>query len=152
MSDYTNGIHRLANVCGELEMGENCRIDPYVTITGKVKLGNNVHIGVGACLFGSEGIEIGDDCSISPGAKLFTTSYDLKTGHKANPQLKDKQYLKGSIKIGNRSIVGTTSIVLPGVVLGDDVLIGALCLVKRSIKDGHFAFNDATTVKKRFTY
>lgn len=132
-------ISHLANIVGELVCGENCRIDPFVTITGKVKIGNNVHIGVGACIFGSEGVEIGDDCSISPGAKLFTGSFDNETGYRANPQVADKRYCKGPIKIGNRCIVGANSVVLPNVELSDDVLIGAVSLVKKSLYKGTYA-------------
>lgn len=138
-------ISELANIVGELDCGWNCRIDPFVTITGKVRLGNNVHIGIGACIFGSEGVEIGNDCSISPGAKLFTGSFDGETGHKANPQLADKTYKKGSIKIGDRCIVGANSVVLPDVELSDDVLIGALSLVKTSLSSGLYA---GTPVRK----
>ena len=132
-------IHPLANVAGSLEMGENCRIDPFVTVTGKVRLGNNVHIGVGACLFGSEGIEIGNDCSISPRAMVFTGSFDRDTGYRANPQVKHKYYFSGPVKIGHRCIVGAGSVVLPRVTLANDVLIGALSLVKRDLEAGMYA-------------
>lgn len=139
-------ISHLANIAGNLQCGDNCRIDPFVTITGDVKLGNNVHIGVGACIFGSEGVEIGNDCSISPGAKLFTGSFDCETGYRANPQVDDKQYYKGKIKIGNRCIVGANSVILPNVELSDDVLIGAVSLVKKSLEKGIYA---GATAKKK---
>jgi acetyltransferase-like isoleucine patch superfamily enzyme len=142
-------INNLANIVGELIEGENCRIDPFVTITGRVKLGNNVHIGVGACIFGSEGVEIGNDCSISPGAKIFTGSYDSTVGYLANPQVIGKKYQQGPVKIGNRSIVGANSVVLPGVTIGDDVLVGALSLVKRSIDSGNIAVGTAGKLIKR---
>lgn len=126
-------INSLANIVGDLVHGENCRIDPFVTITGTVTLGHNVHIGVGACIFGTAGVVIGDNCSISPGAKIFTTSYDAETGHLANPQVKDKKYLSGPVRIGNRCIVGANSVVLPHVCIGDDSLIGALSLVRNDV-------------------
>lgn len=139
----------LVNIIGKLEQGENCRIDPFVTITGKVRIGKNVHIGVGACIFGSEGVEIGDDCSISPGAKIFTCSYDAETGHLANPQLSEKQYKKGPVKIGNRCIVGANAVVLPNVELGDDVLIGALSLIKDDVPANRLAVGIPAKIKIR---
>jgi acetyltransferase-like isoleucine patch superfamily enzyme len=129
-------INKLANVVGDLEIGENCRIDAFVTITGKVRLGNNVHIGVGACIFGSYGVEIGNDCSISPGAKIFTSTFDAMTGHLANPQLENMESVDGPVSIGDRCIVGANSIVLPNVEIGDDVLIGCQSLVKSSLSKG----------------
>lgn len=113
--------------------GENCRVDPFVTITGTVKIGNNVHIGVGACIFGTAGVDIGDNCSISPGAKIFTTSYDAETGYLANPQVEGKKYASGPVKIGDRCIVGANSVVLPNVSIGSDSLIGALSLVRNDV-------------------
>src|SRR3990167_2373581 len=65
-------VHKLANIATDhLKCGEHCRIDAFVTITGNVTLGDRVHIGTGACLFGTHGITIGDGASISPGAKIF---------------------------------------------------------------------------------
>lgn len=132
-------INKLANIVGQVEAGCNCRIDAFVTITGNVRLGNNVHIGTGVCIFGMHGVEIGDDCSISPGAKIFTSSFDPVTGHLANPQLDNKKYANGSVKIGDRCIVGANSVVLPNVNLDDDVLIGCQSLVKNNLKKGLYA-------------
>lgn len=126
-------VHRLANIAGELTCGERCRIDAFVTITGKVKLGSNCHIATGSSLFGSEGIEIGDECSTSPGSQIFTTSYDRGSRHQANPMVDDKVYRASPVKIGSRCIIGTNSVVLPGAVVTDDVCIGALSLVNTSI-------------------
>jgi acetyltransferase-like isoleucine patch superfamily enzyme len=140
-------INPLANIVGELEMGENCRIDAFVTITGKVKLGNNVHIGVGVSIFGTEGVVIGDDCSISPQASIFTGTFDAATGYRANPQIEDKQYRKGPVRIGNRCIVGAGSVVLPNVTLSDDVLVGALTLVKSNLAAGVYGGVPAVYLK-----
>jgi acetyltransferase-like isoleucine patch superfamily enzyme len=141
-------INKLANIVGELEMGDNCRIDAFVTITGHVKIGNNVHIGTGVCIFGTHGVEIGDDCSISPGAKIFTSTYDSDTGYLANPQLKNKQTIDGPVKIGNRCIVGANSVVLPNVVLEDEVLIGCLSLVKTDLPRGIYAASPVREIHK----
>ena len=133
--DYGNGIlvHRLANIAGAVEVGPGTRIDAFVTITGKVRIGTRCHIGAYAALLGSAGIEMGDECSMSPGCRIFTGSFDRRTSHRANPQLPDKAYLEGPVRIGNRCIVGANSVVLPGVTLVDEVLIGALSLVNADL-------------------
>lgn len=143
-------INKLANIVGTVEHGDNCRIDPFVTITGEVRMGNNVHIGVGACIFGTAGVFIGDDCSISPGAKIFTTSYDSETGHLANPQLKDKKYLSGPVLIGDRCIIGANTVVLPRVTIENDVLVGAQSLVNKDLQSNSiYAGNPARKIKDR---
>ena len=140
-------VHRLANIAGSLEAGENCRIDAFVTITGKVRLGSNVHIGNGAAIFGVNGVEIGDDCSVSPGAQIFTSTFDAATGYRANPMVEDKRHHSGQVRIGHRCIVGAGSVVLPGVVLANGVLIGALSLVKTNLPAGVYGGVPASYLK-----
>lgn len=132
-------VHSLSNIAGHLQAGENCRIDAFVTITGKVTLGANVHIATGSCLFGGHGIHIGDGVSISPGAKLFTATEDMKANFPSNPQLKDRQFTSGSIVIGENSVVGANSVVLPNVIIGKRVQVGCLSLVNKNIADDSIA-------------
>lgn len=159
MRDYTThaglpesvAVHRLSNIAGELHAGENCRIDAFTTITGTVTLGKNVHIATGVSIFGGAGVAIGDDTSISPGAMIFTASFDRETGYRVNPQLADKKYSSGPVKIGARCIVGAGSVVLPNVTLDDDVLIGALSLVKRDLVAGLYAGAPVRLLQKEIT-
>jgi acetyltransferase-like isoleucine patch superfamily enzyme len=128
-------VHPLSNLSGTLSAGENCRIDAFVTMTGRVKLGKDVHIATGACLFGSHGIEIGDGVSISPGAKIFSASEDTKSHYVSNPQLDQREYYCGSVTIKDYAVVGANSVVLPNVVIGKGAQIGCLSLVKHSVPD-----------------
>lgn len=121
-------------------MGPNCRIDAFATITGKVVLGHDCHIGTGATIHGGEGVKIGDETSISPGAHIFTASFNRETGHLANPQLGSRMVAdRAPVKIGARCIIGAGSVVLPGAVVDDDVLIGALSLVEGHVSAGLYA-------------
>lgn len=134
-------IDPLANVGHAfLTTGANCRVDAFAVITGRVALGDKCHVGTGASILGGEGVEIGDETSVSPGARIFTATFDRETGHRANPQLGDGMVAtRAPVKIGARCIVGTGSIVLPGTVMDDDVLIGALSLVKGHLTAGMYA-------------
>ncbi len=132
---YTSRIHHLANVAGDLKMGENCRIDAFVTITGDVTLGDNVHIGTGACLFGAHRIIIGNGVSISPGAKLFTATEDMKAEFPSNPQLPQRCVQSGTISVYEYAVVGANAVVLPNVHIGKRAQVGALSLVNKSVQD-----------------
>ena len=145
MSDYRNDIigfpestavHKLANLVGTIKVGKNCRIDAFVTITGKVTLGDNVHIGVGACIFGGGGVSIDDCVSLSPGCKIFSATEDPDCGYLSNPTLPNHKAKEAPVRIGKRSIIGANSVVMPGVHIGDDVQIGALSFVRQSIRSG----------------
>jgi acetyltransferase-like isoleucine patch superfamily enzyme len=123
-------VHQAANIAGRLRCGERCRIDAFVTITGDVLLGDGVHIGNGAALFGTYGIEIGTGTSISPGAMLFSASENPRSPFTSNPQAETRDAITGPIKIGRRCVIGAGSVVLPEVVVEDEVVVGALSLVR----------------------
>ena len=141
-------IDPLANVGHAfLEIGVNCRIDAFATITGRVTLGRNCHIGTGVSIHGGDGVEIGDETTVSPGSRIFTATFDSETGHRANPQLGDRMVAKRApVKIGARCIIGAGSVVLPGSVLADDVQIGALSLVKGKLSAGIYV--GSSTLRK----
>lgn len=131
-------ISPLANIVGnEVSIGKNVRIDPFVTITGNVVLGDNVHIGVGVCIFGGGGVVIGNDVSLSPGCKLFSTNEDADSGMLSNPQVSPRYCATGEIRIGDRSVIGSNAIVLQGVEIGHDVQVGALSLVTKDLQSGY---------------
>lgn len=55
-----------------LGFGENSSVYDSCLIIGSVKVGKNTWIGPFTVLDGSGGLEIGDNCSISSGANIFT--------------------------------------------------------------------------------
>lgn len=129
-------IHHLANLAGDIEIGEGSRIDAFVTITGKVKLGRCVHISTGACIFGGAGVEIGDHSGISPGVKVFTATEDVSGEWLMHPTAPAelRRVESKAIKIGRHCAVGANSVLLPGADLPDGVVVGALSLVKTPLR------------------
>lgn len=70
-------------------------------------------------------IEIGDNVTMAP--RVHILCHDASTKHYLN-------YTKiGNVKIGNRVFVGAESVILPGVTIGDDVIIGANSTVTHDI-------------------
>ncbi len=134
--DKSVRIHDTANLIGSIEVGENTRIDGFVTITGRVKIGRNCHIATGASIFGSGGVVIGDHCGISAGVQIFTGTDDPRSDmlglHTENELHAYK--LSGSILIGNYVVIGANSVVIPAngnvIRIDDEAVIGALTLVK----------------------
>lgn len=146
-----NKIHRLANLVGDkIEFGKNCRIDAFVTITGGVRIGNNVHIGIGVSIFGAHGVTIGDGVSLSPGSKIFTATDDPSLNLVTNPQLEEKLGYSGKVDIGDYSSIGSGAVVLPGVCIEEQVQVGALSLVKTNLRrNGVYAGIPARFIKPR---
>ena len=130
-------VHKWANIAGKLKCGEHCRIDAFVTITGDVTLGDRVHIGVGAALFGTAGIKVMSGTSISPGAKIFSESEDVHSPLVSNPQAVERKTVRGVVRIGMGSVVGANAVVLPGTIIGHGAMVAAMTVVPfgRAVED-----------------
>lgn len=129
-------IYQPTNIAGNLTMGAGCRVDPYVTITGDVTLGDRVHLGVGVCIFGMGGVEIGEGSSISAGVRIYTGTDDLESGKLSNPCWPDRVVAQERVRIGRNCAIGANCVVMPGAVIEDGVVVGALSLVKGTLSAG----------------
>ncbi len=129
-------VHPLANLVGDdIVIGEGSRIDAFVTLTGKVRIGRNCHISTGASVFGGGGFFMGDYSGLSPGVKVFTSTEDVSGEwfmHPTSPE-EYRQPITKSIRIGDHCAVCANAVLLPGADLPDGVVIGALSLVKRPV-------------------
>ena len=128
-------IHPQANISGVVTIGDNSRIDAFVTITGNVRIGRNVHISTGACIFGGEGVDIGDYSAISVGVKIFTATEDLSGAAMTNPTIGAayRDTFVAPIRIGKHCVVSAGAVLLPGAELLDGACVGALSLVKEKL-------------------
>lgn len=97
---------------------------------GNVSIGVNSHLGafcyVNAC-YGK--VTIGDDVAIGPGTKIFAYSNHYKKGQKVT----DEKIVR-NIVIGNNVFIGSNCSILPGSVIGDNVVVGAGAVVKGELK------------------
>lgn len=84
--------------------------------------------------FGTEPflIEIGNKVTITSGVKLIT--HDGATW--LINDKKGRRYLYRRIKIGNHVFIGVNSIIMPGVIIEDNVIVAAGSVVAKSIPSG----------------
>jgi acetyltransferase-like isoleucine patch superfamily enzyme len=131
-------IHKSVLFFGDnIQIGSNVRIDCHSVITSskQVLIGNNVHLGIGVCLLGTAGIVIEDFSGISAKCSLFTTSDDYSDGNLTNPTLPDEYRKVKSLPIilERHSLIGASSVVMPGVTIHKGGAVGALSFVNKSI-------------------
>lgn len=121
-----------------IEFGKNIIIDDFAFIyaKGKIKLGNYVHIGIYASITGGDELIVGDFCAISQGVRILTATDDFKDWGFGNSTI-DNQFRNVKslpIKIGNFSIIGANSVVLPGVTVGEGSMVGANSTITRDLE------------------
>lgn len=117
---------------------DNVRIDDYTVIVASnnsTTIGNYVHIASNCYIAASEGLEMGDFSGLAPGVNIFTGSDDYSGNKLTNPTV-DRKYTGGSagkVIIGRHVIIGSNSVILPGVHIGEGSSVGALSLVTKNL-------------------
>ncbi|WP_413531711.1 acyltransferase [Empedobacter brevis] len=116
-----------------INIEENVTINEsnYLTIKGnsKFSVGKNTYItrATISCL-GS--IEIGKNCILGEGMKLFDHNHQYET----NPfSVSKTDFNIGFIKIGNNVWTGANVVILKDVTIGDNVIIGAGCVIHKDV-------------------
>lgn len=118
-----------------IELGDNVRIDAGVKILaskGFLKIGSHVHIACGSTLLCGGGIKIDDHCGISFDCKLISVSENFNGRRLLNPNipLKYRDPYASTIYMEKFSMIATGSLVLPGCVLKEGSVLGAMSLLR----------------------
>lgn len=101
-------------------------------VIGNVTIGRHVEHSFacsGGCYIqGINGVSIGDDTLFAPGVKMISANHDMDSEGRHLPA--------PPIRIGKRCWIGANAVILPGVELGDDVIVGAGAVVTKSCPAG----------------
>lgn len=141
--------------CSNISLGNNCRIDDYCVLSAGsdgINIGSHVHIAVYTSLIGAGKITLSDFCNLSSRVAIYSSSDDYSGATMTNPTVPSAYtgVIHADVYLGKHVIIGSGSVVLPGVVLEEGVAIGALSLVTKSCKAfGIYAGNPARFVKER---
>lgn len=113
------------------EIGDGCYIEPpfHANWGGRhVHFGNHVYANFNLTLVDDTHIYIGSHTMIGPGVIIATA------GHPVLPILREQEYqYNAPIHIGSNCWLGAGVIVLPGVTIGDNTVIGAGSVVTNDI-------------------
>lgn len=113
------------------EIGENCYIEPPLHSNWgghHVHFGNNVYANFNLTLVDDTHIFVGDCTMIGPNVTIATA------GHPILPELREKAYqFNQPVHIGRNCWLGAGVVVLPGITIGDNSVIGAGSIVTKDI-------------------
>jgi UDP-2-acetamido-3-amino-2,3-dideoxy-glucuronate N-acetyltransferase len=112
----------LSNISKAAIIGDNCKVHSHVWIGAKVKIGNNCKIQPFA--FIPDGVTIEDNVFIGPHV-CFTNDKYPPSGGKAWQPI----FVKRGAKIGAGAVI------LPGITIGENALVGASAVVTKDVPD-----------------
>ena len=113
------------------EIGEDCYIEPpfHANFGGRhVHFGNRIYANFNLTLVDDTHIYVGDCTMFGPNVIVATA------GHPILPQLREQGYqYNAPVHIGKNCWIGAGAIIVPGVTIGDDVVIGAGSIVTKDL-------------------
>lgn len=131
-------ISRKASIynAGKISIGDFCRIDDFCILSagsGGISIGRNVHVAVFSGLIGAALITIDDFANISSRVIIYSSNDDYSGEALTNPTLPSQftNVRSAPVHIEKHVIIGSGSIVLPGVTLHEGAAVGALSLINR---------------------
>ena len=136
-------------------IGNNVRIDDFCVLSagaGGIVIGNYIHLAVYSSLIGRGRITLNDFCNISSRVSIYSSSDDYSGATMTNPMVPEEftGVTHADVTIGRHVIVGSGSVVLPGVTLQDGAAVGALSLVRDDCRAyGLYAGTPANFVRER---
>lgn len=129
------------------EIGENCYIEPplHSNFGGKhCHWGNDVYANFNLTMVDDTHIYVGDNTMFGPNVILATA------GHPILPQLREMGYqYNAPIHIGKNCWLGAGVIVLPGITIGDNTVIGAGSVVTKDIEPNVVAVGNPCRVLRQ---
>lgn len=116
---YFRSLHKNVIIYGSIKI----LYENNVTFGKRVRLNDNVF------LHAAKGIEIGDNTTLSYGSKIISESYDLFNWD----SYLSRDHKGEKIIIGKNVWIGADSIVLPGVKISDNIIVGAGSVVTKDL-------------------
>ena len=113
------------------DIGENCYIEPPLHANwggAHCHFGKNVYANFNLTLVDDSHIYVGDYTMIAPNVVIATA------GHPILPELREKAYQYNMpVHIGRNCWIGAGALIMPGVTIGDNTVIGAGSVVTKDI-------------------
>ncbi len=151
---HPNEREKIQKLIQELfgEFGEDSQILlPFSCNLGSnIKIGKGVFINVGAVFLDPDTIEIGDYTMFGPEVHVYTANHPVLTEDrivkKDNGDYTFTNFTR-PVKIGKKCWIGARTTILPGITIGDNVVIGAGSIVTHDIPDDSIAFGSPAKIK-----
>ncbi len=126
------------------EIGEGCYFEtPFHANHGGAHchFGKNIYANFNLTLVDDTHIYVGDNTMFGPNVTVATA------GHPINPELRKKAYQYNfPVHIGKNCWIGAGALIMPGITVGDNVVIGAGSVVTKDLPDNVVAVGNPCRV------
>ncbi len=134
-------VHRSAILLnpGKLRLGDFVRIDCFCVLSAGdagITIGRNVHLGASVLIYGGGGkVTLEDFVGLSARVTLYSSTDDYREGYLTNPTVPERfrKVTSGAVTLKKHVIIGSGSVLLPGITLETGVSVGALSLVNKNV-------------------
>lgn len=139
----------------KISVGDFSRIDDFCVLSAGedgIEIGRHVHVAVFSLLIGQGKIALGDFSGLSSRVAIYSSNDDYSGAFMTNPTV-PSEYTNVSaapVAIERHVIIGSGSVVLPGLTIAEGAAIGSLSLVTRDCEPfGIYVGTPAQKVKER---
>lgn len=144
-SDFDGICRTVKELLGE---SEGAFINPpfYCDYGSHIKVGKNFFANYNCTIIDVAQVTIGDNCQLAPNVAIYTA------GHPIHPVSRNSMYEYGiEVTIGDNVWIGGNTVILPGVHIGSNTVIGAGSVVTKDIPDWCVAAGNPCRVVKKIT-
>lgn len=127
-------IHDQVNLY-KCKIGRDCKIDAYVYIEEKVVIGDNCKIR--PFVFIPTGVSIEDNVFIGPGVTFTNDKYPKASG----------EWKLMPIKVKKGASIGAAAVILPGVTIGENAVVGAGAVVNKDVPDNAIVVGNPANIR-----
>ena len=135
-------ISRKASFYGvsRISIGSNVRIDDFCVVTagkGGIQIGNFVHLAFFALLQGQGKIILEDFSGLASRVSVYSSGDDYFGEYMSNPTIPRRFIgeICGDVTLCKHVLIGSGTVILPGVTLKEGVAVGALSLVNKDCEE-----------------
>jgi maltose O-acetyltransferase len=140
-ADFRAREAMLGALLGSIGPGSWVETPFFCDYGSQISLGARVFINMACVFLDAAPIALGDDVQLGPAVQLLTSDHPRDAGERATGLESARP-----IEIGDRAWLGGGVIVLPGVEIGRDCVIGAGSVVTRSLAPGVVAVGNPCRV------
>lgn len=131
-----------------LGKSENAFINPpfYCDYGFNIETGKNFFANYNCTIIDVARVIIGDNCQMAPNVSIYTA------GHPVHPVSRNSLYEYGiSVTIGDNVWIGGSTVILPGIHIGSNTVIGAGSVVTKDIPEWCIAAGNPCKVIRKIT-